>query len=138
MMNPTAISAEVIEKAHQLKEPQAMRRGTLSERYVKCSKPSCGCRQDAKARHGPYFSLTRGVDGKTQTRLLSAGQAAVVRRQIAAGQRFRQEVERYWDVCEKHADQELIQPTAASLEAAEKKGSKRTSKRNSAKRSKRS
>ncbi len=134
-MNPTAISAEVVENASQL-SPRSMRRGTLSERYVKCSKPSCGCRQDANARHGPYFSLTRGVDGKTQTRLLSAAQAAVARRQIVAGQKFRREVERYWEICEKQADQELIHPAAS--EEAEKRGSKRTSKRNSAKRSKHS
>ena len=137
-MNPTAISAEGVEKASQLNRPQSMRRGTLSERYVKCSKPSCGCRQDADARHGPYYSLTRGVGGKTQTRLLSAAQAALVRRQIAAGQKFRREVERYWEVCEKAADQELAEPPVASQEAAEKKGSKRTSKKNWGKRSKRS
>lgn len=137
-MIPTAISAEVVDKVSQLSCPQSMRRGTLSERYVKCSKPRCGCRQDADARHGPYYSLTRGVGGKTQTRLLSAQQAAMVRRQIAAGQKFRREVERYWEVCERAADQELAEPPAAPEEAAEKKGSKRTSKKNSAKRSTRS
>ena len=123
-------------ESSQLSRPRSMRRGTLSERYVKCSKPNCGCRQDANARHGPYFSLTRGVDGKTHTRLLSAEQAAVARRQIADGQMFRHEVERYWEVCEKQADQELSRPAAS--QEAEKKGSKRISKKNSAKRSKRS
>ena len=38
-----------------------MRRGSLSERYVKFSKPRCPCATDTNARHGPYFSLTRAV-----------------------------------------------------------------------------
>ena len=46
-----------------------MRRGSLSERYVKCSKPGCPCATDPQARHGPYVSLTRAVEGQTQSRL---------------------------------------------------------------------
>ncbi len=51
-----------------------MRRGSLSERTIKCSKPGCGCGHDPNARHGPYFSLTRAVEGKTRSRFLTAEQ----------------------------------------------------------------
>ncbi len=40
--------------------PKPMRRGALSERYVKCSKKGCACAESPDARHGPYYSLTRG------------------------------------------------------------------------------
>ena len=61
-------------------KPVAMRRGSLSERFVKCGKSTCPCAQDPKARHGPYFSLTHAVKRRTQSRFLSPPEAAVVRR----------------------------------------------------------
>jgi hypothetical protein len=63
----------------ELAETKPMRRASLSERMVKCSKPGCRCREDPDGRHGPYFSLTRAVGGKTQSRLLTKEQAALAR-----------------------------------------------------------
>lgn|ERR1035438_6284432 len=127
-----------VQQAQQsLSEAQPMRRGSLSPRYVKCGKPNCACRRDPKARHGPYYSWTRVVNGKTQSRFLSAAQAPIMRAQIAIGQQFRKRVEDYWEACEQWADQELQPPAPAAVEAAEKKGSARRSKPRSSKRSKR-
>ena len=112
-----------------------MRRGSLSERTIKCSKPGCACAQDPKARHGPYYSLTHAVDGKTRSRFLTAEQAGVVAQQIEAGREFRANVGAYWEACEEWADVELAEPTAPSGEA-EKGGSKRTSKTKSSRKSK--
>ena len=106
-------------------EPVPLRRGSLSERYVKCGKPSCPCATDPKARHGPYFSLTRAVKGRTQSRFLSAAQAALAGQQIERGQQFRGEVDDYWKRCEQEADRELSNPEAAPQEDAKKGGSKR-------------
>ncbi len=86
-----------------------MRRGSLSERTVKCSKPGCRCGEDSGARHGPYFSLTRKIDGKTRSRLLTAEQAALARRQIAAGHEFRAILEIFWDACETWANDQLAE-----------------------------
>jgi hypothetical protein len=112
-----------------------MRRGSISERRMKCGKPTCPCQQDATARHGPYFSLTWAVAGKTRTRYVTSQQVAVLRQQIEAGQRFREQVEDYWEACQRWADQEL-EAAATSSEVAEKKGFPRPSNRRSAKRSK--
>ena len=84
-----------------------MRRGSLSERYVKCSKPGCACAANPKARHGPYYSLTRAVGGQTHSRFLSAEEADMVREQIATGQQFRRRLETYWAACEQWADTQL-------------------------------
>ena len=121
-----------------LSQPRPMRRGSLSERYMKCNKSGCPCAERPEARHGPYFSLTRGVGGSTRSRLLSAGQAKVVRSQIEAGQQFRKQIEDYWDACEQWADAELEASGATSQEAAKKGASKKPSMRKSSPRSKRS
>jgi hypothetical protein len=121
-----------------LAEAEPMRRGSLSERYVKCSKEGCPCGETADARHGPYYSLTRAVAGRTQSRLLSAEQAERVRKQIEAGHRFRKRVEAYWEACEQWGDAELQAPDAAPAEGAQKRGSKRRLRRKSSPRSRRS
>lgn len=121
--------------AQQLAQLKPMRRGSLSERYVKCSKPTCPCASDPKARHGPYFSFTHAVQGHTQSRFLTAQEAEIVRRQIDAGHKFRQQVDACWKVCEQWADEELNQSAAASTEAAQKGGSRRAFKPTSRKRS---
>ena len=137
-MNTTnLVPPGVSQLASALQQPQPMRRGSLSERRMKCGKPACPCQHDPDARHGPYFSLTSAVGGKTRTRYVAPQQVAAIQRQIAAGRQFREGVDSYWEACEQWADQQL-QPTVVSPEAAEKKGFKRTSKKNSAKRSKRS
>jgi hypothetical protein len=101
------VPGAILELANRLAQPQPMRRGSLSERYVKCSKLGCACAANPKARHGPYYSLTRAVGGQTHSRFLSAEQADLVREQIATGQRFRRRVESYWAACEQWADTEL-------------------------------
>src|SRR6266852_9302318 len=99
-----AISPEVPSRVRQLADelthPQPMRRGSLSERTIKCGKAGCACADDPKARHGPYFSLTQAVEGKTRSRFLTAPRAAVAQQQIAAGRQFREQVATYWAACE--------------------------------------
>jgi hypothetical protein len=50
--------------------------GTLTERRTRCSSPGCHCRATPPVLHGPYYSWTRKVAGKTVTRTLSAEQAS--------------------------------------------------------------
>lgn len=133
-----SIPAGVRKVARELAEPRPMRRGSVSERYMKCGQKQCRCQHDPKARHGPYFSLTRVEGGKTRSHYLSAEQAALAREQVEAGQEFRKRVERYWQVCEQWADSQLGDTEAASEEAEKKRASKQRSKRRSWRRSKRS
>lgn len=123
--------------AADLADPKPMRRGSLSERTIKCSKPGCACAKDPKARHGPYYSLTHAVEGKTHSRFLSAEQAELVRQQIDAGREFRGRVDALWEACETWADTQLDE-LAASSEEAKKGGSQLTSKTKSSRKSKRS
>lgn len=114
-----------------------MRRGSLSERAIKCGKPGCACARVPKARHGPYFSLTRAVGGKTHSRFLTPEQAVVAKQQIAAGRAFRDRTDAYWDACEQWADRDLAAISGASAQEAQKGGSKPPSKTRSSKKLKR-
>lgn len=131
------VPSRVRQLVTELAQPQPMRRGSLSERTVKCGKAGCACADDPKARHGPYFSLTRAVEGKTRSRFLDPEQAAVAQQQIAAGRQFREHVDSYWEACEEWADAQ-IELLPASSEEAQKKGSKRNSKATLSRKSKRS
>ena len=113
----------------QLADPIPMRRGSLTERFVKCSRPGCPCAHDPDARHGPYVSLTRSVAGTTRTRLLAPDLADTVRRQIEVGRQFRDATALYWAACERLADAESDALTAASAPPGEKGGSVRRSRR---------
>lgn len=132
------IPPSVRKLAAVLSQPKSMRRGSVSERTMKCGKASCPCQGDPKARHGPYYSLTRPVAGKTQSRYLSSEQAELARRQIAEGHKFREQVEQYREACEQWADAQLEGSQARFTEEAEKGGSKRPSKTKSSRKSKHS
>jgi hypothetical protein len=127
----------VLQLAADLAAPKSMRRGSLSERTIKCSKPGCACAKDPKARHGPYYSLTHAVGGKTRSRFLNAEQADLAQQQIVAGREFRSRVNTYWEACETWADTQLDELAASSGEA-KKGGSQPASKTKSSRKSKRS
>src|SRR6266545_2621714 len=125
MRKPDAIPAAVRELATRLAEPRPMRRGSLSERSMKCGQAGCRCQHDPQGRHGPYFSLTRVEAGKTQSRYVGAAQAALARAHVEA----------YWRACEQWADAQLDAPETAAQEAAQKGASQKPSRRRSSPRS---
>ena len=122
---PTRVRALAV----ALGQLQPMRRGSVSERWMKCGKPRCPCSTDPTARHGPYISVTRGVKGCTTSRYLTPEQAVVVRRQIAAAQAFRKEIATVWEACEAWADEELEVVATSPSEVGKKGGSTRRSPR---------
>ena len=138
MKTPPDVPSSVRELAAVLSQPKPMRRGSVSERTMKCGKAGCPCQEDPKARHGPYYSLTRPMAGKTHSRYLSPEQAELARQQIEQGHTFREQVEQYREACEQWADAQLEPSPAASKEAAEKGGSKPTFKTKSSRKSKHS
>jgi hypothetical protein len=87
-----------------------MRPGSLVPRYRKCGKPTCHCARKGEKGHGPSYSLTHPVAGKTKTRIIPAG-AAVHRtlEQLEEYQRFRSLVQQLTAVSEQICDVELRQ-----------------------------
>lgn len=56
--------------AKQLGEIGFAMPGSLTERYTRCSSRGCHCHNDPPELHGPYWSWTRKIAGKTVQRML--------------------------------------------------------------------
>jgi hypothetical protein len=85
-----------------------LRPGSLVERYRKCGKPSCHCAVKGARGHGPSYSLTRPVKGKTVTRLIPPGPAvACTQAQIAEYHHLRDMVRNLIEINEQLCDLQL-------------------------------
>jgi len=87
MSHPSQIEALQVKRdplKARLVEIGDMRPGSLVERFRKCGKPTCHCAEGGTPGHGPGYSLTHAVDGKTVTRVIPKGVAVEhTRQQIA-------------------------------------------------------
>ena len=67
-----------------------LRPGFLTARFRKCGKPNCHCAEKDSPGHGPSFSLTHRVAGRTVTQVIPQGPAVErAKAQIAEYHRFR-------------------------------------------------
>ena len=115
-----------------------MRPGSLVERYRRCGKPGCRCAQPGDPGHGPSWSLTHSVSGKTETKIIPQDAVEETQEQIATYKRFRDQVHALVEASEKLCDARLRGSRATSEEEAEKKGFRRAFKARSGRKSKRS
>src|SRR5215831_16373790 len=124
-----AVPIRIAQLAAAFSQPEPIRRGSLYERRMKCGQAASACQDDPQAAHGPYFTLTQKVRGKTPSRYIPPPQAPLVRPQIESGRQLRERVEAYGEACERGADAEL-EAIPASAEGAEKRASGQPRKRN--------
>lgn len=100
------------------------RPGQLVARFRRCGKPNCHCANPDDPGHGPCWSLTRVVAGKTVTRVIPAGTAvAQTQMQMAEYRRFRALTHELVEVNTALCDARLVDSDAGS-EQDKKKGSK--------------
>jgi len=110
----------------QLAQIGDLRPGSLVGRYRKCGKPSCHCARPGAKGHGPSWSLTRRVRGKTITKIVPSGPAVErTREQIAECRRFRHLTQEMIEVGEQLCDAALQVGEGMSVE--KKRGSRRSS-----------
>ncbi|MGA2186761.1 MAG: DUF6788 family protein [Bryobacteraceae bacterium] len=68
-----------------------MRSGSITGTGGRCGNPNCHCHRADDPGHGPYYRLTRKVDGKTVTETLSSpARFAKAQREVAEYHRFRE------------------------------------------------
>lgn len=108
-----------------------LRPGSLVGRYRKCGKPSCHCAQPGDPGHGPSWSLTHAVAGKTLTRVIPATAVAQTEAQIEEYRRFRALSKDLVEVGEALCDARLAEAGETAVA-----GKKNRSKASSTKRSK--
>ena len=68
-----------------------MRSGSITGTGGHCGNPNCHCHHPGDSGHGPYYRLTRKVDGKTVTETFSSpASLAKAQREVAEYHRFRE------------------------------------------------
>jgi len=131
MPNQASRVQELIKHREDLKakivQVNDFRAGSLVERYRRCGKPTCHCAQKGEAGHGPSWSLTREVKGKTVTRIIPPDAVETTRRQIAEHRRFRGLVRDLVETNDQLCDAWLKAPEGVSREGAKKGASKKRS-----------
>ena len=88
-------------KAHllrSLKLPPDVIHASFLERFLKCGRPNCHCRQGEK--HGPFFYLSRCLAKRQMHTLLLKGQAQILqaRRSVEAYQKALQAVDQLSEI----------------------------------------
>ena len=136
-MAPTAKGVDALEHRRaalraQLAGVGDLRPGSLVGRYRKCGKLNCHCAAPGAGGHGPSWSLTRALAGKTVTTVIPVGPALDrARAQLAEYRRFRSLTRAFVAVSAQLCDAHLEAPQAAAQAAAEKGGFTRPSRRKS-------
>ena len=109
-----------------------MRSGSITGTGGRCGNPNCHCHRTGDPGHGPYYRLTRKVNGKTVTETFSSAASLMkAQREVAEYQRFRELDDQLLDVNEQICELrpvEEISPTAQ-----EKKRRKRSKRKSRAK-----
>jgi uncharacterized protein DUF6788 len=68
-----------------------MRSGSISSTGGRCGNARCHCHRGGDPGHGPYYRLTRKVEGKTVTEAFtSSAELAKTQREVAEYHRFRE------------------------------------------------
>lgn len=97
-----------------------MRSGSITGTGGRCGNANCHCHAAGDPGHGPYYRLTRKVNGKTVTETFpSPASLAKAQREVAECQRFRELGDQLLDVNEQICELRPVEETAPS--AQEKK-----------------
>ena len=122
------LEAERDRLKEELSQLGDMRPGSLVGRFRKCGKASCHCAQPTSESHGPSWSLTRAVEGKTVTKVIPPGSAVEqTKAQIAEYRRFRKLVQKLIELNVQICDQKLEKGSASTV--SKKNGTGRRSRR---------
>ena len=116
----------------QLTQLGDMRSGSITATGGRCGNPNCHCHRADDPGHGPYYRLTRKVDGKTVTETLSSpAKLAKAQREVAEYHHFRELGGQLLDLNEQICEVRPV--TEAPLSAQEKKRRKRSARKSRAK-----
>ena len=118
------LRAQRTELLKKLAEAKDFRPGSMGPRYRKCGKPYCHCAHDGSKGHGPSWSLTRKVAGKTVTKIIPVSAVDRTKEQIAEYHHFTETVDELIEtnvrICDTllkvPADSEAVAPEAVTTE----------------------
>ena len=109
-----------------------MRSGSITGTGGRCGNPNCHCHRAGNPGHGPYYRLTRKVNGKTVTETFSSPASLVkAQREVAECRRFRELADELLEVNERVCQLRPVEDSP--LSAQEKKRPKRSKRKSRAK-----
>lgn len=115
----------------QISQLGDMRSGSISTTGGRCGNPRCHCHQKDDPGHGPFYRLTRKVNGKTVTETFATPAALrKAEREVAEYHRFRDLGQDLLEVNEKICQSRPVEDT---LTPEEKKRRRRSTPRSRAK-----
>ena len=120
----------------KLSAAKDFRPGSMGPRFRKCGKSYCHCARDGSNGHGPSWSLTRKVEGKTVTKIIPISAVEQTKEKLDEFHRFNETVGKLVETSVLICDTLLELPEASEAAApgavaAEKRGSRRPSRRRS-------
>ena len=105
------------------------RSGSITGTGGRCGNPRCHCQQANDPGHGPYYRLTRKVEGKTVTETFSTDAALrKAQREVEEYHRFRRLSQELLEVNEQIC---RLRPILAEVSAGEKKKRRKRSRKKS-------
>jgi hypothetical protein len=108
-----------------------MRKGSITETFRPCGKPSCACSAAGHPGHGPYYAFTTKVAGKTKTvQLRPSSRLDKFQREVDTYKQFRALSEELFEV-----NEAICKARPEPAEPAERSALKKTSRRSSRRRS---
>lgn len=117
--DPQSLPRHILALKEKILALDLFRPGSLTGRYRKCGKPNCHCAKDGAPGHGPSWSLTRAIDGKTKTTIIPDPAVESVKTQIANHKQFQHLVKELVEANVQLSDLQISQPD--DREAPEKK-----------------
>lgn len=123
----SVLEAQRAQTQFQISQLGDMRSGSITSTGGRCGNPGCHCRQPDDPGHGPFYRLTRKVNGKSVTETFSSATALrKARQEVEEFHRFRQLSHDLLEVNEKIC---RLRPVEDTLTPQEKKRPKRSNKK---------
>ena len=121
----SALEAQRAQTQLQISRLGDMRSGSITSTGGRCGNPGCHCHQPDDPGHGPFYRLTRKVNGKSVTETFSSSTALrKAQQEVEEFHRFRQLSHDLLEVNEKIC---RLRPVEDTLTAQEKKRLKQSS-----------
>jgi hypothetical protein len=92
------LRARFEQQARELAGVGFLLKGSLLQRFKRCSSAGCACQSDPSRLHGPYWQWTSKVNGKTVTRAVSDEQVSRYREWMDNATRFEEIVRQLYEV----------------------------------------
>lgn len=126
---PTDLIQQRTEIQDEIARLEPFRPGSLTPRFRKCGKANCRCAKEGHPGHGPSWSLTRPIHGKTKTVVVPPGAVEETKAQIERYHQFQELTKQLVEVNVRICDESLERLKAGKhpSDGGEKGGSRRNS-----------